>query len=103
MTVISSDGRFEWDLEKDTINIKKHGLSFEKTKFVFDDTYFLEMFDESHSQENEDRFVGIGCIDGLIVISVFFVERERIRLISSRKATLKEEVLYNEWRQHLNT
>ena len=28
MTVISADGKFEWDSEKDAINLKKHGFSF---------------------------------------------------------------------------
>ena len=49
MTVISDDGRFEWDLEKNELNKKKHLLSFEDILEVFDDPAFLEIADVEHS------------------------------------------------------
>lgn len=39
MTIISADNRFEWDSEKNDINIKKHGLSFEEILPLFDDPF----------------------------------------------------------------
>ncbi|HLJ30405.1 MAG TPA: hypothetical protein VKY85_27110 [Candidatus Angelobacter sp.] len=32
--------RFEWDLEKELINIKKHGIDFRLASKVFDDPNF---------------------------------------------------------------
>jgi uncharacterized DUF497 family protein len=32
---------FEWDEEKASSNLKKHGISFEEAMTVFDDPYFL--------------------------------------------------------------
>ena len=29
-TIISNDGRFEWDEEKNLSNIKKHGIAFDE-------------------------------------------------------------------------
>ena len=40
MTVISTDGCFEWDIEKDEANFKKHGFHFSEILEVFDDPYF---------------------------------------------------------------
>jgi uncharacterized DUF497 family protein len=41
-TIISADGRFEWDEEKALINLKKHGLAFGEILSVFDDPNSLE-------------------------------------------------------------
>lgn len=70
MDVISRDGRFEWDAEKDLINYRKHGLSFEKILPVFNDELFFSIYDEKHSQE-EDRFWGMGNIDGILTVCVY--------------------------------
>ena len=40
-TVISDDGRFEWDEARNEINRKKHRFGFEEITDVFDDPYFL--------------------------------------------------------------
>ena len=50
MTVISQDGKFEWDSDKDLINIQKHGFSFSEILEVFDDQYLLKKFDAAHRQ-----------------------------------------------------
>ena len=41
--------KFEWDEEKDHINRKKHGISFETASYVFRDEYYIEMYDFEHS------------------------------------------------------
>ena len=55
MTIVSEDGRFEWDSVKDKENRRKHLLSFEEILDVFDDPAFLEIDDEEHSVF-EERF-----------------------------------------------
>lgn len=101
MTVISSDGRFEWDSEKENINKKKHGLSFEKILPVFDSPVFFEKYDFDHSS-NEDRVIGIGEINDVVVIVVVFTERNRIRIISARMASVKEKKEYYERIKEIN-
>lgn len=88
---------FEWDDEKEQINIKKHKLDFETAAYVFADENRLEIFDENHSLY-EDRYITIGLINEVpVVIMVVYTEREqRIRIISARKATPKERRLYYE-------
>ena len=96
MTIVSEDGRFEWDSAKDKENRRKHLFSFEEILDVFDDPAFLEIDDEEHSVF-EERFRGIGSIRGIVIITTCFVERgERIRIINARRATAYEEGIYNE-------
>ena len=45
-TAISADGRFEWDEDKDRINRKCHGVSFDEILSAFDDPCLLEMYYE---------------------------------------------------------
>ena len=101
MTVISKDGNCEWDEEKDLINRKKHHISFELASKVFYDPLFLEIEDESHSQE-ELRHQGFGNINGIAIITVFYTERAadgktRHRLISARALGPKEKEEYEKY------
>ena len=51
--------KFEWDEDKNVINKEKHKISFETAVYVFDDHYYIEMFDFEHSID-EDRYIAIG-------------------------------------------
>lgn len=84
--------RFEWDEEKDLMNRKKHGISFETASYVFQDEYYIEMYDFEHSIE-EDRYIAIGMVGDLLFV-VFTERGEAIRLISARVATESERRLY---------
>ncbi|MBR5753140.1 MAG: BrnT family toxin [Clostridia bacterium] len=86
---------FEWDAEKEALNIQKHGIDFETAKFVFDDPFLLELFDEDHSTVFEKRYKAIGRAGNtLTVLTVIYTERQRIRIISARFATKREEKSY---------
>ncbi len=92
--------QFEWDDEKEKININKHGIDFETAAKVFNDENRLELFDEIHS-EFEDRYITIGIIDSIAyVVMVVYTEREdAIRIISARKATQQERRIYYDYSQ----
>ncbi len=91
---------FEWDDEKEKINIRKHGIDFATAAHVFSDENRLDLYDEAHS-ESEDRYITIGMIhDVAYVVFVVYTEREdAIRLISARKATRQERSLYYDYSQ----
>jgi uncharacterized DUF497 family protein len=102
-TVISEDGRFEWDEEKAEFNLKKHGLAFEEILSVFDDPCLLELYDDSHSTGTEDRMRGIGSLQGVLVLYACYTERcGRTRIFSVRKTRPREENLYYEWLKTVN-
>lgn len=90
--------QFEWDENKNTINKKKHGVSFEEAETAFYDTEALVIADPEHSQE-EERFILLGfsaMARMLMVCHCIRGEGETIRIISARKATAKETAQYTE-------
>ncbi len=87
---------FEWDERKNTINKKKHGVSFEEAKTVFYDVDAILIDDPDHSEE-EERFLLLGLsrkTNLLIVCHCLRDEGEIIRLISARRATTNEARQY---------
>ena len=82
----------EWDDNKNRINIRKHGISFETAALVFADEERIEYYDKLHSQD-EDRYVVLGCIQGILYV-VYTMREEAARLISARMATPTERKLY---------
>lgn len=89
--------RFEWDPEKATANLEKHGIPFsEAIDLLSSGVDYLEIYDEEHSRE-EDRFIAIGPVAGRIVVVVYTEgPDDAIRLISARRATRQEIRLYQE-------
>ncbi len=88
--------RFEWDDAKARTNFRKHKVSFEEAKTVFNDPVLVTYLDTAHSDE-ELRFVNIGQSDRGRVLIVIHTERNDItRIISSRKATSAERAVYEQ-------
>lgn len=88
--------RFDWDDDKEKVNIEKHGLDFSTAALVFDDYERIEKFDDIHSID-EDRYVTIGQIkEVLVIVVVVYTPRNPniIRIISARVATKKEQEAY---------
>jgi uncharacterized DUF497 family protein len=87
------DIEFEWDSEKEDMNIIKHGVSFEEAKLVFFDPLRVDIFDRDHS-EGEERWKVFGIV-GCVLLMVCCTDRAGvIRIISARKATKNEEESY---------
>ena len=92
---------FEWDIEKAVKNVRKHRVSFEEAKTVFDDPKMRLRYDEEHSQV-EDRYIAVGISKKghLLLVSHTYLEPEigapfeRVRIISARTATPSQEREY---------
>jgi uncharacterized DUF497 family protein len=94
-TVVSDDGRFEWDEEKNALNIKKHGFSFDEILEVFDDPRLFEKYDKANSTLEEDRWIGMGQIRGVLFLFICYTERNgRTRIYSARTMEPCEEKEY---------
>ena len=86
--------QFEWDKEKAKTNLQKHDVSFEEAETVWDDYFYIDLFDNEHSIE-ENRFLIIGESVGKRLLIVSYTEREnRVRIISARELTPKERKDY---------
>ena len=90
--------RFAWDENKNEINKKKHGISFETAQEVFHDDNAI-LFDDPDHSIGEERFLIIGMTKSLKVCIVSHCYRDSdniIRLISAREATKHERKVYEE-------
>ena len=86
--------RFEWDDRKAKRNARDHDVTFELACLVFDDAKAVDRLDLDES--DEDRMLITGLV-GDVLLTVCFVERvPRLRIISARKATNREDDDYNE-------
>ena len=73
---------FEWDQEKDNVNQKKHGISFEEAQYAFSDLKRIIAKDLEHS-ESEERYYCFGKIGENIVTVRFTYRNNKIRIIGA--------------------
>jgi uncharacterized DUF497 family protein len=87
---------FEWNPVKATLNLKKHGVSFQEAATVFNDPLSTTFPDPDHSiGENRYVIVGVSQLGQLLVVA--HTDRgEKVRIISARKATRQERKFYEE-------
>jgi uncharacterized DUF497 family protein len=85
--------RFRYDPAKAVANFRKHGVSFADAEGVFQDP--LAVTQEDPDAESEQRFiaVGMGSAAELLVV-VYAIRDDEVRLISARRATRKERKTY---------
>lgn len=93
---------FEWDSDKNVINKAKHRISFETAVRAFNDPCLLEKYDLANSTPEEDRYISLGLVEGILLVFVSHTDRSgRIRIISARKAEKKEVIEYERHRKNL--
>ena len=86
--------KYQWDKNKATSNLKKHGIEFADAISVFSDDLAITIPD---NRFDEERFVTIGTdVFGRILVIVFTWRSEEIRLISARLAERRERKQYEE-------
>jgi uncharacterized DUF497 family protein len=82
-------GRFQFNPRKAATNFKKHGVSFADAEGVFFDP--LAIHREDPDSEDEERFIAVGAGNaGKILVVVYTLRGDEIRLISVRRATRRE-------------
>jgi uncharacterized DUF497 family protein len=73
---------FEWDQDKDRVNLLKHGVSFAEAQFAFLDPRRIIARDLVHS-EREERFFCFGNVHGAILTVRFTYRRSTVRIIGA--------------------
>lgn len=96
--------RFEWDNAKAQANRRKHGISFEIARHVFQDPDAL--VEQDRVENGELRWQTIGMIGGALLLLVAHTVAlgddepdETIRIISARRANRTERRRYEKERQ----
>ncbi|MBW4569626.1 MAG: BrnT family toxin [Tolypothrix carrinoi HA7290-LM1] len=88
--------KFEWDQQKNQANIAKHGLDFADAPRVFNLPLRISL--DERQNYGEDRWIGLGILDGRVVVVVFTEPDEQtIRIISLRKALPYERKRYEQF------
>jgi len=83
----------EWDPVKASANRRKHGVDFADAVGALEDDDALTIEDTS---SNEQRFKTLGRdFVGRILVVVYTLRGERVRLISARKATAAQRMAYD--------
>ena len=86
----------EWDAGKARRNARKHGITFEEATTVFQDPFEVTVFDPDHSIA-EDRYLSVGASSSGRLLVVGYTERGgKIRVIFARRATMREQMDYEE-------
>jgi uncharacterized DUF497 family protein len=84
---------YEWDRSKAAANLKKHGVAFADAALSLEDPLGRTVPDPDAS--GEARFICLGADpSGRLLVTVFAPRGERIRIISSRKASRAERSSY---------
>lgn len=84
---------FVWNDGKANANLRKHGVRFEQAATVFDDP-LLKVVDASRHAEARDAVIGFDESGRLLTVVHVEIDGERVRIISARPATAKEEAEY---------
>lgn len=87
----------EWNRAKAARNALKHGVRFTDAVTALEDDHAITIADPN--AEGEDRYVSLGMdVLGRILVTVFALRDERVRIISSRKASRSERDQYTRHR-----
>ncbi|MHB8345948.1 MAG: BrnT family toxin [Acidiferrobacterales bacterium] len=85
--------RFQFDPRKAASNLKKHEVSFADAEGVFYDTFAIHQMDPDSA--DEERFIAVGMGSaGIVLVVIYTLRGEEIRLISARRATRNEVKKY---------
>ncbi len=86
--------KYEWDDQKNQMNIRKHGIDFCDVVKLFNGPMLVQL-DLRHDYP-EDRWIGIGLLFTTVVVVIYigWENKDTIRIISARKATRYEAQEY---------
>lgn len=83
---------YTWHEPKRQINLNRHGLDFAEAGKVFAGPIFT--FENDRGDYGEQRWVTIGLLGVNVVVIVHTETEKEIRIISMRKATKNEQIIF---------
>ncbi len=87
--------QYEWDENKNRLNLEKHGLDFSLVEVIFNYLHITKI--DNRKDYGEQRFLTMGTIGlyGRAVIVAHTLRNNKIRVISIRKANRREQAIMN--------
>ena len=94
--MLRADGQtYEWDLDKRSLNLARHGVDFEAIRDFEWETAKVE----PSPRKGEERFLALGFIGNRVHAVVYTLREDRTRLISMRRAKRREVKEHEEHRR----
>ena len=84
--------KFEWDLSKEALNIRKHGIDFTTATLIWNGPVLERIDDRRH--HGEIRFQAFGAVENRVLTVIFTWRGAARRIISARRANLREKRLF---------
>ena len=85
---------FEWDLNKNKKNVSVHGIDFHDGWQIFEKPMLSKIDDRK--DYGEQRLISLGQLDNVVVVLVYTIRSNKIRIISIRRANHDERQTYQE-------
>ena len=86
------DMQYEWDADKNEINMKKHGIDFSDDD-LFEWNTALTILD-NRINYGEPRYIAYGYVNNRLTVMVHTKCGDNVRIISWRKANEREKQHY---------
>ncbi len=83
---------FTWSERKRSLNLKQHGVDFIDAPAVFQGLTFT--YEDDRFSYQEQRFVTLGLLAGVLVSIVHTETEHEIRIISFRQANRREAKIF---------
>jgi uncharacterized DUF497 family protein len=85
--------KFEWNSKKNEINIRERGIDFADAQEMFE--HDLLVMQDTRKNYGESRYIGVGYIQGRLMVTVFTKRSlNTVRIISLRKANKREQAKF---------
>ena len=90
---------FEWNEAKNRENVRKHGISFDSAISLFQHNHLVSL--DQRFDYGEDRWIAIGWIGPVLGVVIYTISLDVsgisiLRIISARKASRREQMLYEQ-------
>ena len=83
---------FEWDSEKELLNLRKHGINFGAAQLIWNGPVSERI--DSRRDYGEVRVQAFGIAEDRVLTVIFTWRGQVRRIISARKASFREKSLY---------
>ena len=90
----NAERRVEFDPAKAASNLRKHGISFAHAEQALRDDFAVTIDDPDSDVEPRFVTLGMDAIERILVV-IYTLRGENIRLISARKASRSEAAQYH--------
>jgi uncharacterized protein len=96
---MGSHNIYEWDDDKDALNIQKHGVPLRYASYIFDDPYHFTDVAKDDNVTGEKRYLAVGVVLEYVMCCIYVFRENKIRIISLMR---KSGRLEREYRKNMD-